>query len=298
VAGTDALTPPSPPEAPDAVLAALEARARRHETPCGDGAVVWREWGPPDGGDERPLVLFHGGSGSWRHWVRNIERLSAHRRLLCPDLPGLGQSAMAPRADSPAPIAAVVRAGLASVLGGAGAPYDLAGFSFGALVAGHVAAEAGPELRSLTLVGAASLGLGRPRTELVTVRDKEGEERVAAHRHNLAVLMFADPARIDGLALRVQELNTGEARFRSRGFAGSALLREAVARARAPVALVYGERDAIAWPEVEARFAALRSVQPDAWTGMVPGAGHWVAYEAAPAFDAMLLDMLDRRRRA
>ena len=31
--------------------------------------------------------------------------------------------------------------------------------------------------------------------------------------------------------------------------------------ARAPVALVYGERDAIAWPEVEARFAALRSVQ-------------------------------------
>ena len=61
--------------------------------------------------------------------------------------------------------------------------------------------------------------------------------------------------------------------------------------------VVYGERDAIAWPEVEARFAALRTVRPDAWTGMVPGAGHWVAYEAAPAFDAMLLDMLDRRRR-
>jgi hypothetical protein len=27
---------------------------------------------------------------------------------------------------------------------------------------------------------------------------------------------------------------------------------------------------------------------------MIPGAGHWVSYEAAPAFDAMLLDMLDR----
>ena len=62
------------------------------------------------------------------------------------------------------------------------------------------------------------------------------------------------------------------------------------------MALVYGERDAIAWPEVEARFAVLRSVRPEAWTGMVPGAGHWVAYEAAPVFDAMLLDMLDRLR--
>ena len=278
-------------------MAALDERARRHETPCGDGAVVWREWGPPGGGGrERPLLLFHGGSGSWRHWVRNIERLSADRRLLCPDLPGLGDSATLPCADGPAPIAAVVRAGLTAVLG-EGAPYDLAGFSFGALVAGHVAAEAGPELRSLTLVGAASLGLPRQRTDLVKVRDKEGEARVAAHRHNLAALMFADPERIDALALLVQERNTVQTRFRSRGFAGSALLRETLARTRAPVALVYGERDAIAWPEVEARFAALRSVRPDAWTGMVPGAGHWVSYEAAPAFDAMLLDMLDRRRR-
>lgn len=259
--------------------------------------MVWREWGPAGGGTERPLVLLHGGSGSWRHWVRNVERLSADRRLLCPDLPGLGDSAMPPRTDGPAPIAAVVRAGLTSVLGDEGAPYDLAGFSFGALIAGHVAAEAGPELRSVTLVGAASLGLLRQRTDLLKVRDKEGEARMAAHRHNLASLMIADPARIDALALVVQDRNTLQSRFRSRGFAGSALLLDAIRRARAPVALVYGERDAIAWPEVETRFAALRTVQPDAWTGMVPGAGHWVAYEAAPAFDAMLLDMLDRRRR-
>src|SRR5215212_8169296 len=146
--GIDGLAPPLS-DSPEAVLAALEALARRHETPCGDGAMVWREWGPRGGGTERPLVLFHGGSGSWRHWVRNVEKLSAERRLLCPDLPGLGESAMPLRSDGPAPIAAVVRAGLTRVLG-EGAPYDLAGFSFGALIAGHVAAEAGPELRSVT----------------------------------------------------------------------------------------------------------------------------------------------------
>ena len=37
------------------------------------------------------------------------------------------------------------------------------------------------------------------------------------------------------------------------------LLRDAAARTRAPVALVYGERDAIAWPETVTRFAALRA---------------------------------------
>jgi pimeloyl-ACP methyl ester carboxylesterase len=107
--------------------------------------------------------------------------------------------------------------------------------------------------------------------------------------------MFADPANIDPLALAIQEANTVAARFRSRGFASTTSLKDAIARARAPVALLYGERDAIAWPEVESRFAALRAVQPEAWTGIIPGAGHWAAYEAAESFNAMLGDMLARR---
>lgn len=277
--------------AAEALLARLDAAARRVETPCGDGRMVWRLWG-----EGPPLVLFHGGSGSWRHWVRNVEALAAQRTLICPDLPGLGESAMPAPALDPAPIAAEVRAGLGQVLG-EGVRYDLAGFSFGALLAGHLSAQAGPELASVTLVGAGALGLPRPRTELVKVRDKQGEDRLAAHRANLEILMVADPASVDALALVIQEYNTRHARFRSRGFAHTASLKDAVAAARCPVALLYGERDAIAWPDVEARFAALRSVQPEAWTGVIPGAGHWVAYEAAASFNAMLLDMLARRRR-
>ncbi|MBV1797904.1 alpha/beta fold hydrolase [Siccirubricoccus sp. G192] len=276
-------------EAPEALLARLDAAARRMETPCGDGLMVWRSWG-----EGEPLVLFHGGSGSWRHWIRNIEPLARHRRVVCPDLPGLGESAMPPPAETPAPIATLVRQGLTEMLG-EGTRYDLAGFSFGALISGHLAAQAGPGLRSVTLIGAGALGLPRPRTELLKVRDKQGEARIAAHRHNLATLMLADSGQIDALALLVQEWNTEHGRFRSRGFAHGASLREAIAKARAPVALIYGERDAIAWPELERRFEALRAVQPEAWTGVIPGAGHWVAYEAAGAFNAMLLDMLRRR---
>ena len=278
-------------EAPDSLLARLDATAQHTETACGDGAMRWRSWGDAAA---PPLVLLHGGSGSWRHWVRNIGPLSGRWRVVCPDLPGLGDSAMPPPAGTPGSIAALVRGGLARVLGPA-ARYDLVGFSYGALLAGHVAAAAGAELRSVTLVGAGALGLPRPTTELQTVRDKQGEARMAAHRHNLATLMFADPAGIDPLALLVQDRNTALGRFRSRGFAGGTSLRDAIASARAPVALLYGERDAIAWPEVERRFATLRAVQPEAWTGMIPGAGHWVAYEAADTFNAMLPDLLRRR---
>jgi pimeloyl-ACP methyl ester carboxylesterase len=279
--------------AAQALIAQVDGAARRVATPCGDGHLAWRLWG-----EGPPLVLFHGGSGSWLHWIRNVGPLArGGRSVLCPDLPGLGESAMPPPATDPAPIAAIVREGVTRLLG-EGARYDLVGFSFGALLAGHVASQAGPELASVTLVGAGALGLPRPRTELMKVRDKEGEARFAAHRSNLEILMVADPRSVDALALTVQEHNTRHARFRSRGFAHTASLRDAVAQARCPVALLYGERDAIAWPDLEARFAALRSVQPDAWTGVIPGAGHWVAYEAAAAFDAMLLDMLARRHRA
>lgn len=275
-------------EAPQALLDRLTAAARRIATPCGEGSLVWHVWG-----EGEPLVLLHGGSGSWRHWARNVGPLSRQRMVVCPDLPGLGESAMPPVED-PAPVAAVVREGITRILG-AGTRYDLCGFSFGALLSGHVAAQPGEALRSVTLVGAGALGPRRQVTELTKVRSLEGEARVAAHRHNLAALMFADPRNIDPLALAIQEWNTRRARFRSRGFAGSTSLRDAIARARCPVALLYGERDAIAWPEVELRFAALRAVQPGAWTGIIPGAGHWVAYEAAETFNAMLLDMLRRR---
>lgn len=281
--------PTSLAEPPEVVLARLEAAGRRVETPCGEGSMVWRLWG-----EGEPLVLFHGGSGSWWHWTRNIGPLSRRRMVVCPDLPGLGDSAMPPAAETPAPVAEVVRAGLARLLGAA-KRYDLCGFSFGALLAGHVAAQAGAELRSVTLVGAGALGLRRQVTELVKVRSLSGEARVAAHRQNLATLMFAEARNIDALALAIQEANTAAARFQSRGFASSTSLRDAIAEARCPVALLYGERDAIAWPEVELRFEALRQVQPQAWTGTIPGAGHWVAYEAAEAFNVVLLDMLRRR---
>jgi pimeloyl-ACP methyl ester carboxylesterase len=274
-------------EEPHAAIRAVAEQARRAETPVGTGSMVWRAWG-----EGRPIVLLHGGSGSWRHWLRNIPSLAADRRVLCPDLPGLGDSDMPPDPASPESIGALLREGLQLLLGDE--EYDLVGFSFGALCSGHLAAQDHGRCRSLTIVGAGALGFTRSPTELVKVRHLEGAARDDANRHNLAELMFADASRIDEVALAMQDLHTRRARFKSRGWASTDSLKQAILRSRAPLGAIYGEQDAIARPHVQLRLDLVHEMRPGARTVKIPGAGHWVAYEAAAEFNAALAHVLAR----
>lgn len=278
---------------PHPLLEPLAGAAGAVRTPSGTGSMVWRRWGEqrPDG--PRPLVLLHGGSGSWRHWCRNIEFFARDRIVLAPDIPGLGESAMPDDPVTPDSCAIAIRRGLDEMLP-AGARYDLAGFSFGANCAGHLAARDPDRCALIVLVGAASLGLPRSQTELQKVRNKDGADRMDAHRHNLATLMFADETRIDDLALAIQEWNTRHARLKSRVFAHTDILLQAVRHGRGPLGAIYGARDAICWPHVDLRLDLLRETRPGADAREIPGAGHWVAYEAADEFNAMLADMIAR----
>ncbi|MBW6401573.1 alpha/beta fold hydrolase [Roseomonas sp. HJA6] len=273
---------------PHAALRGVAATAQRTETPCGDGTMVWRRWGAG-----RPLVLLHGGSGSWRHWLRNIPVFARDRLVICADLPGLGDSAMPPMPATPETIAPILAEGLRYVLP-AGEGYDLAGFSFGALCAGHLAAVDRDHCRSLTIVGAGALGFPRSTTEMAKVRHLEGAAREDANRHNLAALMFADATRIDEVALAMQDLHTRRARFKSRGWATTDLLKQALLRGRGPLSAIYGDLDAIARPHVDLRLDLVRSLRPGATAESIPGAGHWVAYEAPDEFNAALGRILAR----
>jgi len=265
------------------ILDELERAARRLGTPCGDGTMAWRVW---NDGAAAPVVLLHGGNGSWRHWVKQIDGLAATRRVIVPDLPGLGESALPDEPHEPAHVARITAAGLGTILGDARA--DLVGFSFGANIAGHVAAERPGAIRSLTLLGAGSLGVARNPVPLEKIRDKEGAERDAAHRFNLNSLMIADPARIDDLAVSIQEWNTVHARFRSRAFANAHLLKDALARTAMPLTALWGERDQLSVGHIPDRIAAVREARPDARAEVIPDAGHWAMYEAPDAFDAAL----------
>lgn len=167
----------------------LQALARRETTPCGDGDMVWHVWGDARP-DRPPLVLLHGGSGSWTHWVRNIDDLlAAGRELWIPDLPGFGASASPTRGGDADALVEPLAEGLRALFGPR--PCDLVGFSFGGLTAGLLLAEH-PELaRQLVLVGAPAMGVVPKRQfELKAWRHLPADGQLATHRYNLAALML------------------------------------------------------------------------------------------------------------
>ncbi len=269
-----------------ATVQQLDAEARRSESVCGDGSMVWRDWG-----DGPALVLLHGGAGSWQHWVRTVPAFSSSHRVLAPDLPGLGESANPPAPPTMTSIAAIVAAGIDGLLG-AQASYDLVGFSFGASVGGHVALLHGGRVRSLTLLGAG--GLVRPRTPMTLerVRDKIGEARMQAHRTNLLRSMIADPARVDDLALAIQDWNVHHTRLDSPALITLRPLAVSLPQLRVPVNAIWGERDQIAYYTLAERIAALRVLRPQIEPHIIPLAGHWAAYEAPGEFNATLATVL------
>jgi 2-hydroxy-6-oxonona-2,4-dienedioate hydrolase len=265
-------------------VAALDRASRKILTPCGDGSMVWRRWGSGP-----PVVLLHGGYGSWTHWIRNIDALAARRMVIAPDLPGLGESAMVPEPYTAESLAAIVAAGLETVLAGAPPP-ALIGFSFGAILGGHVAAGRGARIASLTLIGANGFGPPQPpMSDLQRVRPgMTAVELAQLQRDNLAMLMFADPARVDDLAVRLQIENTARARIRSRPIAWTDTLGRVLPAVTAPVDALWGARDVTAMPYLDQRIAMLHRVQPAARVDLVPDAGHWVQYEAADRVNALL----------
>src|ERR1700722_14760264 len=158
--------PIADPATAQALLERLDRTAQHWETPCGEGTMAWRGWGSGPA-----VLLVHGGAGSWRHWEPNLAALTEHHTVIAPDLPGLGDSARAPDPISADSVAAIVGQGLNQVLG-SDAPIHVAGFSFGGVIAGVVAANTGSRVRSLTLIGTGGLGPPNRSVELVRVRAK------------------------------------------------------------------------------------------------------------------------------
>lgn len=278
----------TPDKSPHAIVDALNSRARKLKTPSGKGEMVWRTWGRGS-----PLLLFHGGSGSWTHWLRNIEMLEQHYELWVPDLPGLGESAMPPDPWTPASIADVLVSGLDDIID-PDAEVKIMGFSFGGHIAGLTALRLGARVRDLTLIGVAGLGLrADPREPFAKERPgMSAQELYEVHRKNLEILMIADPAKIDPLSVHLQTWNAQHARFRSRPFAPTDELARALADIAAPVKTIWGTRDVIARPSVEMRLEILRRHHAELAVRLIDGAGHWVMYEAADAFNTAALDLL------
>ena len=275
---------------PADVVRRIDAAAQHVHTPCGDGEMAWRCWGQSVDG-KPPLVLLHGGSGSWLHWIKVIPALAATREVWAADLPGLGDSSMPAPPFTPSNSGAVVAAGIDQIFPG-DLRVDLLGFSFGAHVGTFTAAALGTKIASFTICGSAALGLVHNKLQLDRERSTmSAAEREAVHRNTLSRLMFAVPRRIDPLALYVQAENVRRARFRSRDFAGSAEIAETLPQVTAPLRAIWGALDVLATPSVDARYGILRRHHPELQTRTIADAGHWVAYEQPQAFVRAVLEL-------
>src|SRR3546814_166359 len=110
-------------------------------------------------GEGPPLLLIHGGVGSRRHWVGNMQPLARHFTVHAVDLPGYGESDRVDRNLAPQDYLDVVFRGLERLVDGA-AELNIAGFSFGGATATAMASRFGARMGRLALIG--PRGLGRP----------------------------------------------------------------------------------------------------------------------------------------
>jgi pimeloyl-ACP methyl ester carboxylesterase len=272
--------------APAELIAALDRAGTRHTTSSAAGDVVWRMWGAG-----APLVLLHGGTGSWMHWVRNIEALSQQFMLVVPDLPGSGESGTLTQPITAEHMAESLLAGVSTLLP-AEASFSIAGFSLGGLIAGYLAKLAGDRVDDLVLVGGAGMGLlRRPMEPLKSWRWlASDEEKREVHRQNLGILMIHDITKVDALAIYMQEQNAVRSRIRGKHIVKTSSQAQCLPDVKARLSGIWGEHDVTSPSNLVAD--RLQQFQPQAVVEIVPGAGHWVQYEAATLFNRQLPALL------
>jgi pimeloyl-ACP methyl ester carboxylesterase len=279
-----------PPE-----LALTLAGAERFVTSCQSAQMVWHAWGDVSAPS---LVLLHGGSGSWTHWLRSIGPLrDAGWRVLVPDLPGFGDSDLPQGCSDVDDLPPHLHAGLQQLqaAGRCSTAVNVVGFSFGGMAGALWLAEHPQDAAQLVLVGAPGMGLKvADRVPLKGWRHlPTPQAQEAVHRHNLMALMLHSPEALDDLALHLHTANVHRDRMPRRRLSSTDIVARVLPQVSARVSAIFGEHDAL----YRGRLTELAQAMPGmarSWGRweVVPGAGHWVQYEAAAAFNVTLLALL------
>lgn len=261
----------------------LDAAAEHHVTKAGGVDLHWRVWGQGE-----PLVLLHGGSGSWMHFVRNIGPLSTRYRVIAPDMPGFADSGDFD-SQSLDEFSGLLAEGLREIETG---PVRIAGFSFGSVIGlgllGH--GVTGPDY---VMLGSPVLGQIHPVTD--QLKKWRGmpipEHRFEAHRNNVAVLMLADPAGADDETTAIQMAHAERARGRHRGMFEGLKPAKYLAKRAGKLTVIYGDRDALCWRHIDERRDYVTRLDGETEFVSLPGMGHWICYEAANEVNRRLLDL-------
>jgi pimeloyl-ACP methyl ester carboxylesterase len=239
-----------------------------------------------------PLVLLHGGMGSWNHWTRNIDALAARYTVHALDLPGCGDSPSVPREIADDAYVDLVIAAVGNLAGSG--TVRLAGFSFGGITAALVAARMGARIGRLSLLGPG--GFGKSGVVLDLRKIPPDEAGIAAVRdvlrHNLRVMMCAQDSTVTEETIDLHYANVRRTRFDGRRFSLGNHIAEALARITCPVQVIWGERDVLPYPSLQPRIDLCRAIIPGIRLDIIPEAGHWVQYEAPQAVNEAMIAFL------
>jgi 2-hydroxy-6-oxonona-2,4-dienedioate hydrolase len=237
-----------------------------------------------------PLILLHGGMGSWNHWTRNIDALAARFAVHLLDLPGCGDSPTVAKDIPDDDYVGLVVAAVGEIAGER--PVNLAGFSFGGVIAALTAARMGARIHKLSLLGVGGFGKSPVKLDLRKIPpDKAGTAAVRdVLRHNLQVMMIADAVNVTEETIDLHYANVRRTRFDGRRFSLGRRMVDTLARITCPVQVIWGERDVLPYPNAQARVNACRATRPDIRADIVPDAGHWVQYEAPDAVNKVMLE--------
>lgn len=263
----------------------LLAACQDHDCGSKGHEVRVRVWGT---GPE--LVLLHGGSGSWMHWIRTIPAIAAGYRVIVPDIPGFGSSELPMDLSFNG-----VRQALENVISQCRTrdSFALAGFSLGGKLAISLAARFASQVTHLAVAGVsfADHPLEPPKLDR---RDEnlpaDASSQIA--RHNLIRMMFASEQSADALACWIDARHHQDRRMRRRDLQGSPYLDRDLPRVTAPLSAILGSADWITGNAHEQRRALEDRATSQTSLTLLDGASHWVMYERADEFNSWLAKVL------
>ena len=245
-----------------------------------------------EAGDGAPLMLIHGGHGSWTHWIANIEPLAARRRVIVPDLPGFGASFNPKPAFTIAQYGDVVSGMLDALRIDAAA---IAGFSFGCVVSAHAAAAKPQRITHLAMVNAPGIGPPSPAAArimqtLSTLSVKEGLRAGAVG--SLQQVQLFNHALIDAAVIDQMVANVRQTRFISRALSRGSELGTLLGTVSQPMLLVLGREDLHRKYGLAETLTEVPGKAPGIQIHVVESARHWLQFDRAEVFNALLADFI------
>lgn len=245
-----------------------------------------------EAGRGAPLILVHGGHGSWTHWIANVEPLARTRRVIAPDLPGFGAS-FHPQPDyTVAQYAEVVSQMLDALQIGAAA---IAGFSFGCVVSAHAAVAEPARITHLAMVNAPGIGPQSPvaasiMKSLSALSLKAGLRAGAIG--SLKQIQLFDHALIDDSVIDQMVANVRQTRFVSRALSRASELCTVLGKVGQPMLLLLGREDLHRKYGLAETLVEVATHAPQAQIHVVESARHWLQFDRAQLFNALLADFI------